>query len=194
MGVENLFMPDMLKPAPIKLKLLLFSLYHNLWPEHGLPPEGRVSFDNPETASADYWRVAGFQPLGSKIMRVDMIERVSALVRAAARSGSFAVSDDMMSLAGVGRDEMGKMIEDLGFISAGEQPSEDPEKPAIQLFQRQARKHPRHKVAKSQKPSAARPKKHGAKANRHSGFKKPANTQKEIDPNSPFAVLAALKK
>jgi len=208
MGVENLFMPEMLKPAPIKLKLLLFSLFHNEWPESGLPPEGRVSFDNPDDASAAYWRVAGFQPLGSKIMRVDMIERVSALVRAAARAGSFAVSDDMMSLAGVGRDEMGRMIGDLGFVSAGEQASEDPEKPAIQLFQRPKRQRasqnrtsqnrPQHNRPAGQKQGAGRHKQQNTRAGKprhggggtHDGLRKP----KEIDPNSPFAVLAALKK
>ncbi|MGB0207593.1 MAG: helicase-related protein [Candidatus Puniceispirillaceae bacterium] len=198
MGVENLFMPDMLKPAPIKLKLLLFSLFHNEWPESGLPPEGRVSFDNPDDASTAYWRVAGFQPIGSKIMRVDMIERVSALVRAAARSGSFAVSDDMMSLAGVGRDEMGRMITDLGFISAGEQASEDPEKPAIQLFQRPKRQKSQQNRPAGRKQGAAPHKQHNAKGgqSRRGGgtASAPSRKPKEIDPNSPFAVLAALKK
>ena len=210
MGVENLFMPDMLKPAPIKLKLLLFSLFHNEWPASGLPPEGRVSFDNPDDASTAYWRVAGFQPIGSKIMRVDMIERVSALVRAAARAGSFAVSDDMMSLAGVGRDEMGRMIADLGFISAGEQASEDPEKPAIQLFQRPKRQRSsQHRPAQNrpaqnnrpsgQKQGAGRHKQQKARGGkpRHGGggaSHAPSHKPKEMDPNSPFAVLAALKK
>ena len=202
-GVENLFMPDMLKPAAIKLRALLFSLYHQEWPEDGLPPEGRVSFANPQTASADYWRATGYQPLGSKIMRVDMIERVSALVRAAARSGPFAVSDDMMSLAGVGREEMGQIILDLGFVSAGEQPSEDAEKPPVPLYQRAKRPpHQKQRPHKKNARNAQKSHKHrnhtseqhkgGAGRSGRGGDKK--SREPQFDPNSPFAALAALKK
>ena len=38
------------------------------------------------------WLAAGYCRLGSRIMRVDMIERVAALVRAAAREGHFEIS------------------------------------------------------------------------------------------------------
>ena len=87
---------------------------------------------------------AGYRRLGSRIMRVDMVERVAALVRAAARDGVFEISDDMLSLAGVSRIDMALILKDLGCRQVGERPSEDPEK--------------------------------------------------QPDPNSPFAVLAALKK
>lgn len=197
LGVENLFMPEMLKPAAIKLRALLFSLYHHTWPENGIPPEGRVSFDDPNTADAAYWRATGYQPLGGKVMRVDMIERVSALVRAAARSGPFAVSEEMMSLAGMSRDEMGKIILDLGMTAAGEQASEDPEKPAIPLYQRIRQQHRnKEKAGPHKKKPAHKNNKRQAHGNsqkpRHNNPKQAEN--KPIDPNSPFAVLAALKK
>lgn len=197
LGVENIFMPDMLKPAPIKLRALLFSLHHQQWPENGIPPEGRVKFDDPNTADAAYWRATGYQPLGQKVMRVDMIERVSALVRAAARSGPFAVSEEMMSLAGMSREEMGQIVLDLGFVTAGEQPSEDAEKPAIPLYQRAKTRRQSSDRPRSSKPKAAQRNKpkHG---HRQAKGKTSANPKRsapeQIDPNSPFAVLAALKK
>ena len=205
MGIENLFLPAMLKPAPIALRVLLYSLYNQNFPVCGGPPEGRVSFNlneaDGEMPQDSYWLAAGYCRLGRRIMRVDMVERVAALVRAAAREGQFEISDDMLSLAGVGRDEMALILSDLGCKQVSERASEDPEKPAIAIFERQKRK-----SIKSPRPDKARSQKSGGKGPRRaaSGNKQPAhsrprghsrqNNERAPDPNSPFAVLAALKK
>ena len=100
-GTETVYLPDMLKPAPIALRVLLWCLHHQTFPTCGPPPEGRVSFPVPEGAEdvdGDFWMAAGYRRLGPRIMRVDMVERVAALVRAAAREGVFEISDDMLSL------------------------------------------------------------------------------------------------
>ena len=148
-----------------------------------------------------YWLAAGYCRLGTRIMRVDMIERVAALVRAAAREGQFEISDDMLSLAGVGREEMGRILSDLGCKQVSERASEDPEKPDIAIFERQKRK-----SMKSPRPDKARSQKGGAKGPRRAApaGKRPApsrpagqsrqNNERAPDPNPPFAVLAALKK
>jgi ATP-dependent RNA helicase SUPV3L1/SUV3 len=75
-------------------------------------------------------------------MRVDMIERVAMLVRTAAREGSFKLTEEMLSLAGATREQMGAMLLDLGCVIVGEEASEDTEKPAIQLFERKRKARP----------------------------------------------------
>ena len=209
MGIENLFLPAMLKPAPIALRVLLFSLYHQNFPLCGAPPEGRVSFSLDEEASEKmpedtYWLAAGYCRLGARIMRVDMVERVAALVRAAAREGQFEISDEMLSLAGVGREEMALILSDLGCKQVSERPSEDPEKPSIAIFERQKRKSAKPHNSQKAHPDKARSAKAGKGARRRptGNNNTPArasertrqNNAKQPDPNSPFAVLAALKK
>ena len=195
MGVESLYMAEMLKPASIKLRAVLWSVHNSSFPEGGPPPEGRVSINAVDGVADDYWLITGYRRLGTKVMRVDMVERVSALVRAAARAGQFKMTDDMLSLAGVSRDEMKAMILDLGCRLVTEEPSEDPEKPAIPVFERVRRK---KQGQGDQKPHAkgkrhGGPKKGPAKGP-HKGKPSGAPKQKQADPNSPFAVLAALKK
>ena len=195
MGVESLYMVEMLKPASIKLRAVLWSVHNSSFPEGGPPPEGRVSINAVDGVADDYWLITGYRRLGTKVMRVDMVERVSALVRAAARAGQFKMTDDMLSLAGVSRDEMKAMILDLGCRLVSEEPSEDPEKPAIPVFERVRRK---KQGQGDQKPHAkgkrhGGPKKGPAKGP-HKGKPSGAPKQKQADPNSPFAVLAALKK
>ena len=145
MGIENLFLPAMLKPAPIALRVLLYSCITRISLSAG-PAEGRVSFGlaegQGEMPEDGYWLAAGYCRWAA-YMRVDMIERVAALVRAAAREGHFEISDDMLSLAGVGREEMALILADLGCKQVSERASEDVEKPAIAIFERQKRKNPK---------------------------------------------------
>ena len=191
MGVESIYMAEMLKPASIKLRAVLWSVHNATFPESGPPPEGRVSINAVDGVADDYWLITGYRRLGTKVMRVDMVERVSALVRAAARAGQFKMTDDMLSLAGVSRDEMKAMILDLGCRLVTEEPSEDPEKPAIPVFERVRRK---KQGQGDQKPHAKGKRHGGPKKGPHKGKPSGAPKQKQADPNSPFAVLAALKK
>ena len=91
---------------------------------------------NDQAADARYWLVVGYRRLGQRVMRVDMVERVAMLVRTAAREGSFKITEDMMSLAGATREQMGQMLLDLNVVVVGEEASEDPEKPALKIFER----------------------------------------------------------
>ncbi|MBL6782431.1 MAG: disulfide oxidoreductase [Alphaproteobacteria bacterium] len=211
-GVDVLFMPDLLKPAQIEITALLFSLFHNEFPEAGPPPAGRVAIDHVEGVSDSYWLATGYRRIGGRVMRVDMAERLAAVVRSAARSGTFRISEEMLSLAGATREQMQVMIEDLGFIKTGEEAAEDPEKPAIALFERPAKAKPTaipkakngssyQGKSKSKASSGANGKAGGGKPNQannqnrsnkpNKASNKPAD--KPIDPNSPFAVLAKLK-
>lgn len=219
LGTETLFLPAILKPAPIKLRVLLWCLFNHSFFECLPPTEGRVSFSPPEeslSAPANFWMAAGYCRLGPRIIRVDMIERVAALVRAAARQGPFEISDEMLSLAGVGREDMASILIDLGCRQTGQRVAEDPEKPEIALFER-IRKKPRppqknnqitdkidqkkagrrrSNQSKSDKDSLS--KEHMDKDNNRRSHKGASaasrqNDNAAINPHSPFAVLAALK-
>ena len=198
MGVESLYMADMLKPAAIKLRAVLWSVHNGIFPPSGPPAEGRVSIDAIDGVDDAYWLVTGYRRLGTKVMRVDMVERVAALVRAAAREGHFKMTDDMLSLAGVSREEMKAMILDLNCRLVSEEPSEDPEKPPVPIFERarKQRGNPQaHEGAgKSQRGKSAKGKKSHHQKGPRGAKPQGASKPKEMDPNSPFAVLAALKK
>ena len=196
-GVDMLYMPDLLKPSQIEIRALLFSLFHDEFPPSGPPPAGRVAIDHIDGVSDAYWQATGYRRIGGRVMRVDMAERLAAVVRAASREGVFRINEEMLSLAGATREQMQVMIEDFGFKKTGEEASEDPEKPAIALFERPARPKPaRNGNASDPKQNAARGKSRPNKPQHSSSRKdnKPSRkAEPPIDPNSPFAVLAQLK-
>ena len=205
-GVETVYMPELLKPAQIELRSLLFALANDQFYDGTPPPAGRVAIDQVADVPDEYWLAVGYRRLGQRVMRVDMVERVAMLVRTAARHGHFKITEDMLSLAGATREQMGQMLLDLNCVVVGEEASEDPEKPALQIFERKRKTH-------SSKDDRVRgPNKHkGAKTrqgrkgqNHNSGDRNPKSAnrlrpnhkrsaEKQPDPNSPFAVLAALK-
>ena len=201
-GVEVVYLPDMLKPAQIDLRALLWNLYLNTSGNFHAPPQaGRVTIDAVENVPDDFWLAVGYRRLGGRVMRVDMVERVALLVRTAAREGQFKISEDMLSLAGATREQMGVMLLDMQCKVVGEESAEDPEKPPLQIFERVRRARSNANKQRGDRP-ANRNTKSGdgvSKANskqrsnnkRNSHKAKPAS--KQPDPNSPFAVLAELK-
>jgi ATP-dependent RNA helicase SUPV3L1/SUV3 len=96
---------------------------------------------------------------------------------------------------------MGAMLLDMQCRIVGEEPSEDPEKPALQIFERVRRARPNAGKPRGDRPTDQNAKKGGGRSRAdgrrraagkgHSRPAKPA--QKQPDPNSPFAVLAGLK-
>ena len=155
-GVESLYMPEMLKPAPIALRALLWNLDQGFMSSNDFaaePPAGRVAIDATEGVDDNFWLAVGYRRLGGRVMRVDMVERVAMLVRTAAREGSFKLTEEMLSLAGATREQMGAMLLDLGCIIVGEVASEDPEKPAIQLFERKRKTRPQSPSGQGKQPA-----------------------------------------
>ena len=201
-GVETVYMPELLKPAQIELRSLLFSLANGAFFEGGPPPAGRVAIDAIADVPDAYWLAVGYRRLGQRVMRVDMVERVAMLVRVAARQGQFKIAEDMLSLAGATREQMALMLLDLGCVIVGEEAVEDPEKPALQIFERKRKARPPRsdKAPAPNQRRGAKPKDDRKAQNRKP---KPAGgkpqsgqhrqAEKQPDPNSPFAVLAALK-
>ena len=201
-GVETVYMPELLKPAQIELRSLLFSLANGAFYEGAPPPAGRVAIDAIADVPDAYWLAVGYRRLGQRVMRVDMVERVAMLVRVAARQGQFKIAEDMLSLAGATREQMAQMLRDLGCVIVGEEAAEDPEKPALQIFERKRKARP-PRTDKAPAPNqrrGAKPKDDHKTQNRNpksAGGKPPSGqrrqAEKQPDPNSPFAVLAALK-
>ncbi|MDC1001425.1 helicase-related protein [Alphaproteobacteria bacterium] len=201
-GVETVYMPELLKPAQIELRSLLFSLANGAFFEGAPPPAGRVAIDAIADVPDAYWLAVGYRRLGQRVMRVDMVERVAMLVRVAARQGQFKIAEDMLSLAGATREQMALMLLDLGCVIVGEEAVEDPEKPALQIFERKRKARPPRsdKAPAPNQRRGAKPKDDRKAQNRkpkpavgkpQSGQRRQA--EKQPDPNSPFAVLAALK-
>ncbi|MDR9394503.1 MAG: helicase-related protein, partial [Roseovarius sp.] len=76
-GQFTIFMPLLLKPAPTRLRLVLWSLAQGLdtFPES--PPPGLVTVPAAEGVPRGYHSMAGYRAAGTRAIRIDMLERLA---------------------------------------------------------------------------------------------------------------------
>jgi ATP-dependent RNA helicase SUPV3L1/SUV3 len=136
-GAFNVYIPTLLKPASADLLLLLWALHSGR--DHGLdadtlpprPQQGLTSVDAGKEIPEAYWRTAGFHVAGCRAVRIDMLERLSDLIRArvawrkveggeaapsgATGDGGFHVVPELMSMVGCSGEEFASILKALGF-------------------------------------------------------------------------------
>ena len=183
LGVETIYLPNLLKPSAIKLRALLWSVFYQNFPDHGTPPDGRVSVVMQPEANHDFLRAIGFVPLGDLALRADIAERLSALIRLEARSGRFRITDAMLSIAGSTKIQMEKILYELNYIKVGEEPSNLADQIPILIFERKKN----NKIIKTKHFNKKKDKLFISKS------KKNLKNEKRLDPLSPFAILKSLK-
>jgi len=134
-GAFNLYIPALLKPAAAELLLVLWALHSGReasvaceeLPER--PQQGLTSVAANGMPEA-YWRAAGFHVAGNRAVRIDMLERLSDLIRdrvswrpgsekaapaGASGDGGFRVVGDLMSVVGCSGEEFASILKALGF-------------------------------------------------------------------------------
>ncbi len=125
-GAYSIFVPALLKPAPARLKLILWALsrkdvedpFANL---PAVPAPGLTSVPADANAPDGFYAALGFRVCGMRAVRLDMLERVADLIRpviaSRAYNGGFIVTPDMMSLVGCSGEEFAGLLRGLGYRS-----------------------------------------------------------------------------
>ena len=114
-GIHTVFIPDLLKPRPIKLLAILWRIFNE--DKALLKPliPGRVSIPNDVRIHDNLYRAVGFVQLGAQMIRLDIVERLAAMLRKAAKSGEFLLNSEMLSLVGLNYTELAVVIQYLGY-------------------------------------------------------------------------------
>ena len=103
-GQYTVFLPLLLKPAPTRLRLVLWSLSRTstVFPE--APPPGLVTVAAVPDAPPGYYPRAGYRLAGERAIRIDMLERLADMIRSLdARAGFEATPGDAVDHRPVAR-------------------------------------------------------------------------------------------
>ena len=135
-GAYYIFVPALIKPAPRSLALQLWGLQapsdaselpRMLGP---VASSGRTSLPLDKGISKEGYRVAGYRPCGERIVRVDVVERLAGMIRAAIGAEhaeiapgrpshrpakGFVVSGEMTSLTGCSGEQFASILRSMGF-------------------------------------------------------------------------------
>ena len=139
-GAFNIYIPVLLKPGATDLLLNLWRLKHaarvasagegSLEP----PRPGLTSVPAKGETPEDFYRVCGYHLCGPRAVRVDMLERLSDMIRpliafrlneaapetppkGSSGDGGFIVQPNMMSILGCSAGELSEVLKALGFRS-----------------------------------------------------------------------------
>ena len=130
-GQFTIFIPALLKPAPTRLRLVLWSLAQDLEEFPESPPPGLVTIPAQADAPATTYLMSGYRPAGDRAIRIDMLERLADLLRTQDSRGGFEANPDMLSITGMTLDQFANLMEGLGY-KAGRGEREKPSLPKPQ--------------------------------------------------------------
>ncbi len=126
-GQFTVFMPLLLKPAPTRLRLVLWGLSKGLAEFPESPPPGLVTIPNDAARPAGYYTMSGYRAAGTRAIRIDMLERLADMLRGLDTRGGFEGNADMLSITGLTLEQFVDLMGGLGYkAERGERPKVKP--------------------------------------------------------------------
>ena len=114
-GQFTIFQPLLLKPAPTRLRLVLWSLAKGLQEFPESPPPGLVTVPAAKEAVPGYYAMAGYRAAGERAIRIDMLERLADMLRDQDSRGGFEATADMLSITGMTLEQFADLMQGLGY-------------------------------------------------------------------------------
>ncbi|MDZ7905583.1 MAG: helicase-related protein [Cypionkella sp.] len=114
-GQYTVFMPALLKPAPTRLRLVLWSLWNGLEDFPESPPPGLVTIPNLPAVPRSHYTLAGYHPAGARALRIDMLERLADILRGLDSKAGFEATPEMLSITGLGAEQFADLMGGLGY-------------------------------------------------------------------------------
>ncbi len=128
LGPILVFLPSLNKPAAVRLRGLLWSLWNDKTLPATLPNDGMVSFKiEPRNVDRRFQQAIGYPVYGPRAIRIDMLDRVISAVYDNAKDGKFKAEHKMAELLGSSIDDLYAVLEAMGHkkIEDAKNPSEE---------------------------------------------------------------------
>ncbi|MCF2904515.1 disulfide oxidoreductase [Octadecabacter sp. CECT 8868] len=114
-GQFTIFMPLLLKPAPTRLRLVLWSLSKGLQDFPEAPPPGLVTVPTISGLEPGTYAMSGYRAAGERAIRIDMLERLADMLRDQNTRAGFEATADMLSITGMTLEQFANLMEGLGY-------------------------------------------------------------------------------
>jgi ATP-dependent RNA helicase SUPV3L1/SUV3 len=111
-GVRHVYLGAMLQPRAVALRTRLWAIQHRL--AAPCPPAG-AAFPAAAAVSGEAAEACGYEALADACVRIDVVERLAARLRALARAGPFELDLELLRLTGLGQAELVPVVEALGY-------------------------------------------------------------------------------
>ncbi len=206
LGPVLAFIPALNKPAAVRLKAMLWSIFNGAELPANVPADGVVSVKvEGDNLDEQYYRSIGYPLYGGRAVRIDMLDRVISCVYDNAKQGKFQARHEMAEWLGSSIEDLYKVLEAMGHskihdpandviaeeAKAAEEKPKD-KKPELATFRLKKGKASGQKELK--KPAPKKKKEHSKKPKKPSNPRIMSAEAKVNADDSPFAILQQLKK
>lgn len=196
MGPMLIFMPDLIKPAAVKMRALLWGLFNERELPVARPADGRVSVTiEPKQVDHALYKTIGYPVFGPRAVRIDMLDRVVTDIYDSADKGQFTIKNSYAEWLGCGLEELYNILQSMGHHRL---PSptveEEADLPPVQFRLKRGKVADKPKRKESGSKDARKGKKqHKNKKPKQQTVNMSAAAKVNEDDN-PFAILKQLQK
>ncbi len=115
LGPVLLFMPDLNKPAAVRLRAILWSLFHDKPLPAPVPKDGAVSvIVDPAQADPVFYQAIGYPLYGNRAIRIDMLDRVMNAIYENVKDNQFQARHQMAEWLGCSIPDLYTVLEAMG--------------------------------------------------------------------------------
>ena len=115
-GRYHIFLPKMLKPNAVNLRIKLWKLYFSEDKKYTIPKSG-LNFLKDENKNKKFLLICGFENFGKFYVRVDILERLFLKIIENTRDNEFKINSDMINLIGCNKENFFKLLELMHYKS-----------------------------------------------------------------------------
>ena len=110
-GRYHIFLPRMLKPSAVSLRVKLWKLYFSEDKQHIIPKSGLNFLKNEKNNNNKFLLICGFENFEKFYIRVDILERLFLKIIESSKDGTFKIDSDMINLIGCSKKNFFKLLE-----------------------------------------------------------------------------------
>ena len=115
-GRYHIFLPKMLKPKAVNLRILLWKFFNNISNANEIPKSGlNFLIDEKKHFNKKFLLLCGFEKFDHFYIRVDMLEKFFIKIIENTRNGKFKINSEMMNLLGCSKENFFKLMSLMNY-------------------------------------------------------------------------------
>ena len=114
-GRYHIFLPRMLKPSAVSLRIKLWKLYFTEDKKYIIPKPGLNFLKDESKKNNKFLLICGFENFEKFYVRVDILERLFLKIIESTKNNIFKVDSDMINLIGCNKENFFKLLESMQY-------------------------------------------------------------------------------
>tara|TARA_B100000686_G_scaffold331270_1_gene394584 strand:+ start:1917 stop:4406 length:2490 start_codon:yes stop_codon:yes gene_type:complete len=115
-GRYHIFLPKMLKPNAVSLRVKLWKLYFSEDKKYIVPKSGLNFLKNETKKNNKFLLICGFENFDKFYVRVDILERLFLKIIESTKDNLFKIDSDMINLIGCNKENFFKLLELMQYM------------------------------------------------------------------------------